>query len=108
MRSVIAADPGSARMQEIAAAVREGAQAYLKRQYTTIGVVGIVIFFILAYFLGASVAVVFFIPPVLSGGAGFLRIKGLVPPHGRTAPTATPLPPQSPSPPLPNRRTPSP
>ena len=42
--SVMKADAGSAKMQEIAAAVREGAQAYLKRQYTTIGVVGIVIF----------------------------------------------------------------
>ena len=40
--SVLRADPGSPKMQEIAAAVREGAQAYLKRQYTTIGVVGIV------------------------------------------------------------------
>ena len=49
IRSVLAADPGTARMQEIAAAVREGAQAYLKRQYTTIGVVGIVIFVILAF-----------------------------------------------------------
>ena len=55
IRSVLAADPGSPRMQEISAAVREGAQAYLKRQYATIGVAGIVIFFILAYFLGWSV-----------------------------------------------------
>ena len=52
IRSVLAADPGNPRMQEIAAAVREGAQAYLKRQYTTIGIVGVVIFFVLAYFLG--------------------------------------------------------
>src|SRR5262249_26791710 len=67
IRSVLAADPGSPRMQEIAAAVREGAQAYLKRQYTTIGLVGIVIFFILAYFLGWSVAIGFLIGAVLSG-----------------------------------------
>jgi len=50
--SVLKADAGNPRMQEIAAAVREGAQAYLKRQYMTIGLVGIVIFALLAYFLG--------------------------------------------------------
>ena len=52
VRSVLAADAGSARMQEISAAVREGAQAYLKRQYATIGVVGIVIFGIVGWLLG--------------------------------------------------------
>jgi len=57
--SVMQADPGNARMQEIAAAVREGAQAYLKRQYTTIGIVGVVIFALLVYFLGTLVAVGF-------------------------------------------------
>src|SRR2546421_1465543 len=89
IRSVLAADPGSARMQEIAAAVREGAQAYLKRQYTTIGVVGIVIFFILAYFLGASVAVGVFIGAGRSGVAGFIRLNVSVLAHHRPPPAAT-------------------
>ena len=57
--SVLQADPGSARMQEIAAAVREGAQAYLKRQYTTIAIAGIVIFVIVGYLLGWLVAIGF-------------------------------------------------
>ena len=57
--SVLAADQGSKKMQEISAAVREGAQAYLKRQYTTIGIVGVVIFFIIGYTLGWLVAVGF-------------------------------------------------
>src|SRR3984957_8131933 len=63
--SVLKADAGNPRMQEIAAAVREGAQAYLKRQYMTIGLVGIVIFALLAYFLGILVAVGFAIGAVL-------------------------------------------
>ena len=44
IQSVMKADAGTPRMQEIAANIREGAQAYLNRQYTTIGMVGIVIF----------------------------------------------------------------
>src|SRR5258708_13870408 len=83
--SVLAADPGSARMQEIAAAVREGAQAYLKRQYTTIGVVGIVIFFILAYFLGASVAACVFFCARRSRGYRFTARHESAPPP-RVAP----------------------
>src|SRR4029079_4166970 len=54
--SVMKADAGNPRMQEIAAAAAEGAQAYLKRQYMTIGMVGVVIFVLLAYFLGMLVA----------------------------------------------------
>ncbi|HEU4475644.1 MAG TPA: sodium-translocating pyrophosphatase [Methyloceanibacter sp.] len=88
-KAVLAADPGTARMQEIAAAIQEGAQAYLARQYTTIGVVGVIIFAIIAYLLGIAPAIGFAVGAVLSGAAGYIGMNISVRANLRTAQAAT-------------------
>jgi K(+)-stimulated pyrophosphate-energized sodium pump len=87
-RWLLAKSPGNERMQEISAAVQEGAKAYLTRQYQIIGVVAVILAIILAILLDIETAIGFVIGGALSGAAGFIGMNVSVRANSRVAEAA--------------------
>ncbi len=87
-RSLLALSPGNERMQSISLAVQQGARAYLNRQYTTIAIVGVVIFVALIFIQNIAVACGFAIGGILSGSAGYIGMNVSVRANSRVAEAA--------------------